>query len=231
MPRGRKPTRTEEGKLKRAGHRHVAGADEAGKGAWAGPLVAAAVVLPEVFDPEGIRDSKQLSAREREVAFVRISKEALAWSVHLAEVEEIDRRGIGVANRRALTEAIRKLSVPPHAALIDAVRLDLGIPVRPIIRGDEKELAIAAASIIAKVVRDRIMDAYGAEYAVYGFPAHKGYGTQRHSAALKEYGPSPIHRRSFSPVAELTGAAPKRKRGTVGRHRTAPKGGYSSGHR
>jgi ribonuclease HII len=221
------PTRTEEKKLHRQGHRHVAGADEAGKGAWAGPLVAAAVILPEEFDADGVRDSKQLSAREREQAFVRIAKEALAWAVHLVDVPEIDRHGIGPANRRALTEAIRKLAVRPHAALIDAVRLDLAIPVKPIIKGDEKEVAIAAASIVAKVVRDRVMESYATEYAAYGFPVHKGYGTARHAAALKEYGPSAVHRRSFSPVAQLTGVAPKRKRG-VGRRRTAPKGGYRS---
>jgi ribonuclease HII len=226
MPKGKTPTRTEEGKLKRQGHRHIAGADEAGRGAWAGPLVAAAVVLPEDFDAEGVRDSKQLSPAEREWAFVQIVKQALAWAVHQVEVEEIDRRGIGEANRRALTEAIRKLSVKPHAALIDAVRVDLAIPVKPIIRGDEKETAIAAASIVAKVVRDRLMDTYGNEFTQWGFGIHKGYGTPRHSAALREYGVSPIHRRSFSPVAIIIGAAPKRKRG-AGRRRTAPKGGYS----
>lgn len=213
--------------MKRQGHRHVAGADEAGKGAWAGPLVAAAVILPDAFDAEGIRDSKQLSPKERERAFVHIAKEARAWAVHLVEVEEIDRHGIGPANRRALSEAIRKLAVRPQAALIDAVRLDLPIPVKPIIKGDEKEVAIAAASIVAKVVRDRIMESYATEYAVYGFPAHKGYGTPKHAAALKQHGPSAVHRRSFSPVAQITGSAPRRSR-SQGRRRTAPKGGYRS---
>ncbi len=193
----------EEGKLQRQGHRLVAGADEAGKGAWAGPLVAGAVVLPAGFDPEGIRDSKQLSAREREAAFVRITKDALGWAVHVVEVGEIDRGGIGPANRRALTEAIRKLPLRPHAALIDAVRLDLDIPVKPIIRGDEKELAIAAASIVAKVVRDQLMDQLAEELPAYGFESHKGYGTPKHAKHLKEEGPSAQHRRSFAPVRAL----------------------------
>lgn len=224
MPKGRKPTRTEEAKFQRVGHRHVAGADEVGKGAWAGPLVAAAVILPEDFDAEGIRDSKQLSAKEREAAFVRITKDAVAWRVHIVEVPEIDRRGIGEANRIALTESIRHLAVAPHAAVIDAVLLNLPVPSKSIIRGDEKETAIAAASIVAKVVRDRIMDLLDREHPSYGFAVHKGYGTPRHAAALREFGPSPIHRTSFSPVKVASGLVPKRK-GTRGRRRTSPKGG------
>lgn len=195
------PNTREERRLRAAGYHYIAGSDEAGKGAWAGPLVAAAVVLPERFSVKGVKDSKQLAPRQREKLFVRITKNALSWSVEVVSQEVIDRIGIQRANVRAIERALRKLHVEPDAALIDAVKVKFkSKPVKAIIKGDVKVLSIAAASIVAKVVRDALMNGFERQHPGYNFGKHKGYGTMDHHMKLEQLGLSPIHRRSFRPM-------------------------------
>lgn len=200
------PTLAEELALWQAGYRCVAGLDEAGRGAWAGPVVAAAVILPA--DPAvasrlaGVADSKQLAAGQRERLYAVIVQEAVAWAVGAAPAAQIDAQGIAAATRSAMQTAIAGLSPVPDFLLIDYVRLaGLATPQRSLPKGDSKVLSIAAASIVAKVTRDRLMVELGASYGLYGFPAHKGYGTTRHQQALRQLGPCPEHRMSFQPVA------------------------------
>lgn len=196
-----KPHTKEEEHFRAAGYKTVAGADEAGKGSWAGPLVAAAVVLPPNFEPLDVNDSKQLTPAQRERLFVHITKHALAWAVAVISPREIDQKGIAAANKKALYTAIKKLRVKPQAILVDAVPLTVANkPVKAIIKGDAKVLSIAAASIIAKVTRDALMVGHHRLFPGYGFDEHKGYGTANHAQQLKKLGPCPIHRRSFRPV-------------------------------
>lgn len=204
MPKSKPHTR-EEHALRRRGHRLIAGADEAGKGSWAGPLVAAAVILPEDFAPRIVNDSKQLTRRQRELMFVHVTRHAVSWAVGVVSPQEIDRKGIVAANHKALLTALKRLHIRPQAVLVDAVKLKYGKkPVKAIIGGDARVLSIAAASIVAKVVRDALMSGQHRLYPQYAFDAHQGYGTSRHHALLKQHGPSPIHRRSFKPVKALT---------------------------
>lgn len=201
------PHTKEERAFRRAGHEHIAGTDEVGKGAWAGPLVAAAVVLPDRFPVKGIRDSKQLSPATREKLFVRITKRAVSWSVGVVSHEVIDRIGIKKANHRAIHESLKKLHVQPDAVLVDAVKVKFGRkPVKAIIKGDMKVLSIAAASIVAKVVRDTLMKGFEREHPGYGFGRHMGYGTSAHRSVLKKLGLSKIHRRSFEPMKHMEGS-------------------------
>lgn len=190
------------------GYRYVAGIDEAGRGAWAGPVVAAAVVFPPQYEPPAemalVRDSKLLSPRQREVCFEIIARQALAIGVGLASCGEIDALGIVPATQRAMMEAVQALATPPEHLLIDALRLEmLFIPQHALIKGDRTCLSIAAASIIAKVTRDRWMAALDDRQPAYGFAAHKGYGTRLHRLALALYGPSEAHRRTFAPIRAL----------------------------
>ena len=189
----------------------VAGIDEAGRGAWAGPVSAGAVILPA--DPdiltrlEGVRDSKLMTPAERETMFDVITANAAAWAVGKAEAEEIDHIGILNATKNAMKRAVAALGVQPDHLLIDYVRLhDVTIPQTGIKHGDMLSLSIACASVLAKVTRDRYMRGEAAAlYPQYGFDQHKGYGTKLHQQALAEFGPCPIHRRSFRPLAdELT---------------------------
>lgn len=181
----------------------VAGLDEVGRGPLAGPVVTACIVLPNDFSLDGIKDSKKLSARQRERADTRIRIEAVAIGLGIVEPETIDRINILQATRQAMREAFLSLTPPPDCVLID------GLPVpnfpcpnqRAIIGGDGVCASIAAASIVAKVARDRMMHAYHAVYPEYGFAGHKGYGSAKHIEALQTHGPCPIHRRSFAPVA------------------------------
>lgn len=189
----------------------VAGIDEAGRGAWAGPVSAGAVILPAEPDIltilEGVRDSKLMTPAERETMFDVITANAAAWAVGKAEAEEIDRIGILNATKNAMKRAIEGLGVQPDHLLIDYVRLhDVTIPQTGIKHGDMLSLSIACASVLAKVTRDRYMRGEAAAlYPQYGFDQHKGYGTKLHQQALAEFGPCPIHRRSFRPLAdELT---------------------------
>lgn len=202
------PTREEEMALLRQGYCFIAGVDEAGRGCLAGPVVAAAVILPfadeHVVCFAGVRDSKQLVPHVREHLYQVIMQHAVAVGVGVGPVELIDERNILQATKYAMRYALAQLSTPPQALLIDALLLpDIPLPQRAIIKGDSSCLSIAAASIIAKVTRDRLMVQLHEQYPTYGFAQHKGYGTEAHLAALREYGVTPIHRRTFAPVRDL----------------------------
>lgn len=181
----------------------IAGIDEAGRGPWAGPVVAAAVILDETRIPTGIDDSKKLSERQRELMFERINDTALV-GIGTVGPEQIDRLNILQATFAAMRQAVSVLPTRPVAALVDGNRdPKLECPCKLIVGGDARSLSIAAASIIAKVTRDRMMRAIAAEYPDYGFERHKGYGTPAHLAALTRYGVTPHHRRSFKPVQQI----------------------------
>lgn len=176
----------------------LCGVDEAGRGPLAGPVCAAAVMLPRGLDIPGLNDSKKLTEKKREELYDIICTGAVCYGVAFAGVEEIERLNILNATFLAMNRAIAQLSVPPQLALIDGNR-DSGIeaPSRCIVKGDALCADIAAASVLAKVTRDRYMTALASEYPQYGFEKHKGYGTKQHYAAIREFGPSPAHRMSF----------------------------------
>src|SRR5579859_1239846 len=200
------PTFKEERALLAAGFTIVAGVDEAGCGCWAGPVSAAAVILP--FDSRIglVRDSKTLSLDQRTHVAEKIKKEAAAWSVAFATHEEVDALNIRKAGALAMLRAIQALKMTPQFVLIDAFQIPgLELPSKSIINGDAKVKCIAAASVIAKVERDLIMHKLDSEYPGYGFASHKGYGTKEHQTALAKLGPSPIHRMSYAPLKRLTG--------------------------
>lgn len=188
----------------------VAGVDEAGRGPLAGPVVAAAVVLPPGVEIPGLRDSKQVREPEREALYEQVVAAARCWSVSVSEVEEIDRVNILRASHLAMGRALAALEPPPYGALVDGLPV-AGLPCihRSIICGDAHSVSIAAASILAKVTRDRLMRELDERYPGYGFARHKGYSTPEHFRALKELGPSPCHRRSFRPVYSLLDAEPE----------------------
>ena len=176
----------------------ICGVDEAGRGPLAGPVCAAAVILPPETELPGLNDSKKLSEKKREQLFPEIQQIALAWSVAFASVEEIEERNILGATMLAMNRAIAGLSLTPDLALIDGNRnKEIEVPSRCIVHGDARCASIAAASILAKVSRDHLMLELAREYPQYGFEKHKGYGTRAHYAALREYGPCPAHRPSF----------------------------------
>ncbi|MCS6285237.1 MAG: ribonuclease HII [Nitrospira sp.] len=201
------PTEEFEQEARRCGYRRIAGVDEAGRGPLAGPVVAAAVILPVRCRLIGVDDSKQLSASERDRLYAEIMDRAVCVGVGSSTAEEIDRVNILEATKLAMRRAIGELSPPSDYVLIDAVSLTgVAMPVRPIIKGDALSLSIAAASIVAKVTRDRLMARFHEIYPQYNFLSHKGYGTEEHLARLAEYGPSPIHRRTFAPVSAMLGA-------------------------
>jgi len=183
----------------------VCGVDEAGRGPLAGPVVAAAVILDPAQPIAGLNDSKKLSERRRDELALIIRAEALAWAVAEASVEEIDRLNILHASLLAMQRAVAGLAVRPERALVDGNRCPrLAIPVEAVVKGDGKIAAIAAASILAKTVRDAGMRVLDAAYPQYGFGRHMGYPTEAHCRALREHGPISAHRRSFGPVAQLT---------------------------
>ncbi len=184
----------------------VAGGDEAGRGPWAGPVVASIVILnPKKIDRR-IHDSKQVSAELREELFEVIRISALSFGIGRAEAGEIDKINILQATRLALVRAWKAMPVKPDFIYFDAIRVDgIDCPQEPIIHGDALSYSIAAASILAKVTRDRLMRDYDLQYPGYGFSRHKGYGVPEHRQALDKLGVSPIHRRSFRPVAERLG--------------------------
>ena len=190
------------------GHRLVAGADEAGRGPLAGPVTAAAVILPPDLNPNAawlrvIDDSKRLTALRRETAVQAIRSNALAFSVQHVEPDDIDHIGIGNAVLQAMFSAVSALRPQPNALLLDWVHLrHCPMPYRRVVKGDSKSLSIAAASILAKVARDEIMVSADRRYPGYGFARHKGYATAQHLRCLDEMGPSPIHRHSFSPLRQ-----------------------------
>jgi len=182
----------------------LAGVDEAGRGPLAGPVVAAAVILDECQPIAGLADSKKLSAARREVLFDEIRAKALCFAVAQASVEEIDRLNILQATLLAMQRAVEGLRLKPHKVLVDGNRLPrLDVLAEAIVKGDDKVPAISAASILAKVTRDRMTLDMEREYPGYGFAKHKGYGTAEHLAALARLGATPYHRRSFAPVAAV----------------------------
>jgi ribonuclease HII len=186
------------------GYRYVAGIDEAGRGPLAGPVVAAAVILPAGADLPGVNDSKQLTAARREQLYRLISKKAVALGVGVADVYYIEKHNILAATKHAMCLAVADLAVRPDYLILDAVRLEaLELPQTAIVKGDTLSASIAAASIVAKVRRDHIMQAWEKVYPGYGFAQHKGYGTPAHLAALQRLGPCPLHRTSFRPIREL----------------------------
>ncbi|HEX9610121.1 MAG TPA: ribonuclease HII [Candidatus Limnocylindria bacterium] len=193
-----------ERELRLAGYRRVAGIDEVGRGCLAGPVVAAAVILPERHRIKGIRDSKMLPRARREALYAQIVDRAEAIGVGCVEVEVIDRINIYQATKLAMRQALDRLPDRPDHLLIDALSLrEVELPQRPIIHGDAISASIAAASIVAKVTRDRICDEFDRRYPGYGFARNKGYGTRRHFDALVVDGPCEWHRRSFAPIRML----------------------------
>lgn len=188
----------------------VAGADEAGMAPLAGPVVAGACILPRDYRPHGIDDSKRLSAVERERLAADVKRHAVCWAVARAEVEEVDRLNVYWAGILALERAVRALARRPQHLLVDARTLrGLDVPQQGIVHGDALSLTIAAASILAKTARDALMEELDRRHPGYGLARHKGYPTAEHLAALRRLGPCPAHRRSFAPVQEALGLAPR----------------------
>lgn len=180
------------------GIQYICGVDEAGRGPLAGPVCAAAVILPPEVDIPGLDDSKKLSDKRRRELFPLIKEKALAYGIAFADEKEIDEINILQATFLAMERAIAQLDVKPEFALIDGNReKDFGLPVETVVHGDSRSASIAAASILAKVTRDDVMLEMAEKYPVYGFEIHKGYGTKAHYAALQEHGPCPIHRMTF----------------------------------
>ena len=194
-----------EDELRAKGFKLIAGVDEAGRGSLVGPVVVAAAVLPADLYLERLDDSKKLSAKIRDVLYERITAVAVSWSVVAVPVEEVDSLNVYQATAAGMKRAVAGLDVQPDFVLIDAMRVDFGekIPSLPIVHGDALSASIAAASIIAKVTRDRLADQWALTYPEYGFEHNRGYGTKEHIAAIYEHGATPIHRRSFNPVKSL----------------------------
>lgn len=193
-----------ETELYNNGINFIAGIDEVGRGPLVGPVVTAAVILPKDFYDERINDSKKLTEKKRELLYDVIMENALSVGIGMSSPEVIDEINILNATKKAMIEAVKNLSIKPEHLLIDAVKLDIDIPQTSIIKGDAKSESIAAASIIAKVTRDRMMVELDKKYPMYDFKHNKGYGTKKHIEALYEYGPIKEHRKSFAPVSELT---------------------------
>lgn len=201
--RSRKSSWAEQLSLGLDGPGLVAGVDEAGRGPLAGPVVAAAVILDDLQPIKGLRDSKQIGARRRERLFDEIRAKALCCSIAQASVEEIDALNILQATLLAMQRAVEGLRLRPHKVLVDGNRMPLlAVPVQAIVKGDAKVKAISAASILAKVHRDRLCLALHEQHPQYGFDGHKGYPTPQHLAALREHGACPQHRRTFGPVRD-----------------------------
>ena len=188
-----------EEEIYNSGTETIGGIDEAGRGPLAGPVVVAAVVMPRYSMIEGINDSKKISEKKRELLYEQIVNEAIAYGVGIINQKEIDEINILNATKKGLTIAIKELKVKPNRIIVDALEhIDTcGVPYTSIIKGDAKCYSIAAASIIAKVTRDKIMSNWAEIYPQYGFERHKGYGTAAHIAAIKEYGICPLHRKTF----------------------------------
>ncbi len=202
-----RPTFAEERVLQKQGYRYIAGIDEAGRGALAGPVAAAAVILPRRVRGSWlsqVRDSKQLTPRKRELLFHHIHTEAVAVGIGMVDCKTVDSQGIVWATRMAMKLAVKQLSPAPEFLLLDYLHLPgLELPQKGITYGDRLCLSIACASIIAKVARDRLMVEIDAVHQGYGMARHKGYGTSQHLACLSRLGPSPVHRLTFNPVKEM----------------------------
>lgn len=192
-----------EQKYYEQGFQLIAGIDEVGRGPLAGPVVAAAVILPKDFRLLGLDDSKKLSEEKREEFYLQITEQATAFGIGVISAEEIDRINIYEATKKAMLAAIQELPIKPEFLLIDAMKLETPYPFESIIKGDGKSISIAAASIVAKVTRDRYMKELDKAYPPYQFHKNMGYGTKEHLKALKEYGYTPFHRKSFEPIKSM----------------------------
>lgn len=192
-----------EQRLSRQGYRRIVGIDEAGRGPLAGPVVAAAVVLPPVFDLPGLNDSKKISSKLREKLFPQIRQQALDYGIGLASAQEVDCLNVLQATLLAMQRAIDRLTQSADYLLVDGITpVPLPLPQKTLKQGDSRSLSIAAASVLAKVVRDRLMTTYDARFPEYGFAGHKGYGSAAHRAAIARLGPCSLHRTTFRGVRE-----------------------------
>lgn len=189
-----------ENELLNKGYKYIVGTDEAGRGPMAGPLVVAAVILPVDKKIDGLNDSKKLSSKQREILFDDIIKNAIEYSIEFIDVEDVDNLNVYQASKIGMINCIKKLKAPVDYILSDAIPLGIDIPCMDIIKGDAQSSSIAAASILAKVSRDRYMCEIASKYPKYGFEKHKGYVTKHHLEMLELHGPCEIHRRSFEPV-------------------------------
>ncbi|MFC3040313.1 ribonuclease HII [Virgibacillus xinjiangensis] len=195
-----------ERKARAAGKRYIAGIDEAGRGPLAGPLVAAAVILPENFKLLGLNDSKQLTESSRTVFCEMIKEQAVSYGISIISNEEIDKINVHEAAKQAMVEAVSQLEPAPDHLLIDAMELEGYLySSESLVKGDSKSISIAAASVLAKVTRDEKMRELHKQYPMYDFASNMGYGTKHHMKALQEHGSTPFHRRSFAPVKDLNG--------------------------
>ena len=186
------------------GQRLLAGVDEAGRGCWAGPVIAAAVILPDRWCPDELDDSKNLTARQREGLYEQIQANAISWGACAVSSVEIDRTDILRATLRAMAGAVARLNHRPDLVLVDGLQVpEVPFPTEALVRGDATSAAVASASVVAKVLRDRVMAAWDRRFPDYGFASHKGYGAAAHRRALARLGPCPLHRFSYRPVAEL----------------------------
>jgi ribonuclease HII len=192
-----------ERKYRKQGYQFIAGIDEVGRGPLAGPVVAAAVILREDFFLAGIDDSKKLSEKKREEYERIIKKEALAIGISMIHPDEIDKINIYESTKKAMQSAISQLNPKPDILLIDAMKLETPYSSESIIKGDSKSVSIAAASIVAKVARDKLMKEISEDYPVFGFDQNMGYGTKEHIQAIRQYGISPYHRKSFAPIKDM----------------------------
>lgn len=183
--------------------KYIAGIDEVGRGPLVGPVVAACVVLPLNFTLEGLTDSKKLSEKKRDLYYYIIKENALGIGIGIVNRDIIDEINIYQATKQAMIEAFKQINIPIEHVLIDAMPLDLNVPSTSIIKGDAKSITIAAASVIAKVTRDKMMAELDIKYPMYGFKKHKGYPTKEHLNAIKEHGIIEEHRRSYGPVKEV----------------------------
>ncbi len=182
----------------------IAGVDEAGRGPLAGPVVAAAVILPQGIELEGVRDSKKMTAKAREEAFLVINRQALGCGIGVVSHGHVDKFNVLRASLEAMRRAVLALDPQPEFLLVDGINsVPIQIPQRCLKKGDQISKSISAASVVAKVYRDRIMDSYHERYPAYGFAKHKGYGTQRHLETLEKFGPCPVHRLTFKGVLRV----------------------------
>ncbi|WP_321383985.1 ribonuclease HII [uncultured Enterococcus sp.] len=189
-----------ENEAKAEGYRLIAGIDEVGRGPLAGPVVAAAVILPENCELLGVNDSKQLSLKKREELYEQIQTHAIAIGIGVVDHQEIDKINIYQASKKAMTIAVEDLEFVPDYLLIDAMELELKVPQKKLIKGDARSVSIAAASIVAKVCRDRLMEDYAKLFPGYGFERNAGYGTKEHLEGIQQNGICPIHRKTFAPI-------------------------------
>jgi len=192
-----------EKRLYKLGLKYIAGIDEAGRGPLAGPVVAAAVILKPGAKLKYVDDSKKLTEKQREKALIEIKEHALAIGIGMCSVEEIDQINIYRAAREAMISAIKQLKIKPEFLLIDAMPIEFDVPSESIIKGDQKSISIAAASIVAKTTRDQYMLEMDKIFPEFGFAQHKGYGTQLHKEMLEKYGYTPIHRKTYEPIKTM----------------------------